>query len=200
MTLGMGLVVVGFLSVYQRAVLTSGSAVPAEFAWLGAGVSFGLPNSLVLFVPLAATIIIGLRRTGYGRLLYALGDNETAARLSGVRVWQVIVVLYGLSGLLAGVAGLMYAGLIRTVSLQLVEPFLLPSVAAAVIGGTSIFGGRGGYAGSIVGSTDPDDPDQPADGTQAAGGLSTDHLRGHRARGRGCLHATDRGPLRRTAR
>ncbi len=152
MTLGTGLVVIGFLNVYQRTVLTSGSAVPAEFGWLGSGVSYGLPNSLLLFVPVALVIIIGLRRTGYGRLLYAVGDNPVAARLAGVRLWQVLLVLYLVSGVLAGVAGLVYAGLIKTVSLQLVVPFLLPSVAAAVIGGTSIFGGRGGYTGSIVGA------------------------------------------------
>jgi ribose transport system permease protein len=152
MTLGMGLVVTGFLNAYQRTVLTSGSAVPAELGWLGSGLSFGVPNSLLIFVPLALVVILGLRRSGYGRLLYALGDNETAARLSGVRVWQVLLVLYVLSGLLAGIAGLMYAGLIKTASLDLVQPYLLPSVAAAVIGGTSIFGGRGGYTGSILGA------------------------------------------------
>jgi ribose transport system permease protein len=152
MTLGMGLVVIGFMTVYQRSVLTSGSAVPAELAWLGSGRSFGFPNGLLLIIPLAALIIYSLRRFGYGRLLYAVGDNETAARLSGVRVWQVLVLLYVISGLLAGIAGLMYGGVIKTASLDLVNPFLLPSVAAAVIGGTSIFGGRGGYAGSIVGA------------------------------------------------
>ena len=152
MTLGMGLVVAGCLTVYQRSVLTSGSAVPKEFAWLGSGLSFGLPNSLLLFVPLAAFILYALRRFGYGRLLYAVGDNETAARLAGVPVRTVLVVLYVVSGFLAGVAGLVYAGLIKTASLDLVDPFLLPSVAAAVIGGTSIYGGRGGYAGSIVGA------------------------------------------------
>jgi len=152
MTLGMGLVVLGFMTVYQREVLASGSAVPDEFAWLGAGVTAGLPNGLLLIIPLAALIIYGLRRFGYGRLLYAVGDNETAARLSGVRVWQVLLVLYVISAFLAGIAGLMYAGLIRTVSLDTVNPFLLPSVAAAVIGGTSIFGGRGGYAGTLVGA------------------------------------------------
>ena len=94
MTLGTGLVVIGFLNVYQRTVLTSGSAVPAEFGWLGSGVSYGLPNSLLLFVPVALVIIIGLRRTGYGRLLYAVGDNPVAARLAGVRLWQVLLVLY----------------------------------------------------------------------------------------------------------
>ena len=103
-------------------------------------------------MPLAALIIFTLRRTGFGRLLYAVGDNEKATRLSGVLYWQVILALYVVSGLLAGIAGLLYVGLIKAPSLSLAEPLLLPSVAAAVIGGTSIFGGRGGYAGTIVGA------------------------------------------------
>ena len=103
-------------------------------------------------MPLAALIIFTLRRTGFGRLLYAVGDNEKATRISGVLYWQVIVALYVVSGLLAGIAGLLYVGLIKAPSLSLAEPLLLPSVAAAVIGGTSIFGGRGGYAGTIVGA------------------------------------------------
>ena len=64
----------------------------------------------------------------------------------------MILALYVVSGLLAGIAGLVYVGLIKAPSLSLAEPLLLPSVAAAVIGGTSIFGGRGGYAGTIVGA------------------------------------------------
>jgi ribose transport system permease protein len=103
-------------------------------------------------VPLAALVMFALRRTGFGRLLYAVGDNEKATRLSGVLYWQVILALYVVSGLLAGIAGLLYVGLIKAPSLSLAEPLLLPSVAAAVIGGTSIFGGRGGYAGTIVGA------------------------------------------------
>jgi len=103
-------------------------------------------------VPVAALIIFTLRRTGFGRLLYAVGDNEKATRLSGVLYWQVITALYVISGLLAGIAGLLYIGLIKAPSLSLAEPLMLPSVAAAVIGGTSIFGGRGGYTGTIVGA------------------------------------------------
>ncbi len=152
MTLGMSLVATGGLQVYQRTVLATGSAIPDSLAWLGTGRTYGFPNALVLFVPLAALIIFGLRRTGFGRLLYAIGDNENAARLSGALAWQVILVLYVLSGLLAGIAGLVYVGLIKAPSLSLAVPLLLPSVAAAVIGGTSIFGGRGGYAGTIVGA------------------------------------------------
>jgi ribose transport system permease protein len=152
MTLAVGLVVQGLLFIYQRAQLGSNLAIPEVVAWVGTGLSFGVPNALLVFVPLAALIIYGLRRFGYGRLLYALGDNEGAARLTGVRRWQVMVALYILSALLAGIGGLIYIGLIKATSLDLADDLLLPSVAAAVIGGTSIFGGRGGYAGTIVGA------------------------------------------------
>ncbi len=152
MTLGTGLIATGCLQVYQRFVIASGSVVPEGLAWLGTGRTWGMPNALLVFVPFAVLIIWAQRRTGFGRLLYALGSNETAARISGVRSWQVYLALYALSGLIAGVAGLIYVGLIKAPSLSLVNPLLLPSVAAAVIGGTSIFGGRGGYAGTIVGA------------------------------------------------
>jgi ribose transport system permease protein len=153
MTLGMSLVVLGFITVYQRATVAAGARVPPEVVAVGSGTTFGLiPNVLLVFVPIAALVIFGLHRSGYGRLLYAIGDNEVAARLSGVRVWKVLVVLYVISGLLAGVAGILYAGAINFVSGTLVDRYLLPSVAAAVIGGTSIFGGRGGYSGSILGA------------------------------------------------
>jgi ribose transport system permease protein len=153
MTISMSLVVSGAVNVYARANIAGGTRVPPEIAWLGGQSLLGfLPNSLLLFVPLAALILFGLRRFGYGRLLYAVGDNETAARLAGVRIGAVLVVLYLVSGILAGVAGLVYAGVIGSATGRLVDPYLLPSVAAAVIGGTSIFGGRGGYAGTIVGA------------------------------------------------
>ena len=152
MTLGTGLIATGCLQVYQRTVIATGSSVPEFLAWLGTGRTGGIPNSLVLFIPFAALILWGQRRMGFGRLLYALGDNENAARLSGVRAWQVYFALYALSGLIAGVTGLLYVGLIKAPSLSLANPLMLPSVAAAVIGGTSIFGGRGGYSGTIVGA------------------------------------------------
>ncbi|WP_306256747.1 ABC transporter permease [Pararhizobium sp. IMCC21322] len=152
MTLGTGLIGTGCLLVYQRTVIASGSSVPDILSWLGTGLSYGVPNSLIIFVPLAVIIIVGLRRTGFGRLLYAVGENEDAARLAGVRTWQVLITLYVISGFIAGITGLLYLGLIKAPSLSLVEPRVLPSVAAAVIGGTSIFGGRGGYSGTIVGA------------------------------------------------
>ena len=153
MTLGMGLVVLGFANVWQLQMVQTGSGVPAELRTLGVGLTAGvIPNNLLYFVPVAVVLMLGLRRTGYGRMLYAVGDNPVAARLSGVRSWQVLVVLYVISALLAAIAGFMQSGLSNTASVTLVQVYLLPSVAAAVIGGTSILGGRGGYAGTIVGA------------------------------------------------
>ncbi len=152
MTLGTSLIGTGFLQVYQRTVIASGTKIPDALAWLGTGLTWGVPNALALFVPVAALLIFTLRGTGFGRLLYAVGDNERAARISGVLYWQVILALYVVTALLAAVTGLLYVGLIKAPSLSLADPLLLPSVAAAVIGGTSIFGGRGGYAGTIVGA------------------------------------------------
>ena len=153
MTLGMSLVVLGLMSVYQLLMVRSGTLVPEAILWLGSGISLGfLPNSLLVFVPVALLIVIGLRRSGYGRLLFAVGDNPVAARLAGTRVWQVLLGLYILSAVLAAVAGILITGVANTATVSLVEQSVLPSVAAAVIGGTSIMGGRGGYAGTIVGA------------------------------------------------
>jgi ribose transport system permease protein len=153
MTLGMGLIVFGFSNVWQLQNVQTGTGVPSELRTLGTGLAGDLvPYNLVVFVPIAILLILLLRRTGFGRMLYAVGDNPVAARLSGVRSWQVVVLLYVISALLAAIAGLLQSGLSNISSVTLVVPYLLPSVAAAVIGGTSIVGGRGGYAGTIVGA------------------------------------------------
>lgn len=152
MTLGTALIATGCLLVYQRYVIATGVLIPEFLLWLGTGRTAGLPNSLALFIPFAALVIWAQRRSGFGRLLYAIGANEAAARLSGVRVWQVHLALYTLTSVIAGITGLLYLGQIKTASLSLALPLDLPSVAAAVIGGTSIFGGRGGFGGTIVGA------------------------------------------------
>ncbi len=153
MTLGMSLVVFGLANVWQIVMVQTGAGVPDALRWLGSGQSFGiLPNSLLVFVPVAAIILVGLWRTGFGRLLYAIGDNPVAARLSGVRAWQVLIALYVISAVIAAIAGYLLSGLNNTASVTLADSLLLPSVAAAVIGGTSILGGRGGYGGTIVGA------------------------------------------------
>ena len=152
MTLGTGLIATGCLQVYQRLVINAGSDIPAFLAWLGTGRRLGMANGLYLFAPFALFIFWLMRFTGFGLLLFALGSNERATKLSGVRAWQVYLALYALSGLIAALAGLLYLGMIRQTSLSLANPLLLPSVAAAVIGGTSIFGGRGSFAGAVVGA------------------------------------------------
>lgn len=153
MTLGMGLVILGAANAWQLLTVRTRSGVPPELRWLGSATEFGfLPVSLLVFIPIAVVVIIGLRRSGYGRLLYAVGDNPIAARLSGVRAWQVLIVLYAISAVLAAIAGFLVSGLTNVASVTLVNPRLLPSVAAAVIGGTSIFGGRGGFSGAIMGA------------------------------------------------
>ena len=153
MTLGMGLVIFGGSNAWQLLTVRTSSGVPAEIVWLGSATVYGIvPVSLLVFVPVAAAILLGLRRTGYGRLLYAIGDNPIAARLSGARSWQALVLLYAISAVLAAIAGYLISGFTSVASVTLGDAYLLPSVAAAVIGGTSIFGGRGGYGGTIVGA------------------------------------------------
>lgn len=153
MTLGMSFVVLGLSNVWQLQMVQTGAGVPDSIRWLGGGLFFDIvPNSMLVFVPLTLLIVFGLRRTGYGRLLFAIGDNPVAARLAGARSWQVLLVLYVISALMAAIAGLLLAGFTNTASVSLADTSLLPSVAAAVIGGTSIMGGRGGYGGTIVGA------------------------------------------------
>src|SRR5438874_6653176 len=84
MTLGMSFVVLGLANVWQLQNVQTGAGVPDSLRWIGSGLQFQVvPNSLIVFVPVVVLILLLLRRTGYGRLLYAIGDNETAARLSG---------------------------------------------------------------------------------------------------------------------
>jgi ribose transport system permease protein len=107
MTLGTGLIATGCLQVYQRFFIATGTDIPAVLEWLGTGRTWGLPNGLFLFLPFAAFILWLMRYTGFGRLLFALGSNENAAKLSGVRSWQVLMALYVLSGLIAALTGLL---------------------------------------------------------------------------------------------
>jgi ribose transport system permease protein len=153
MTLGTGLMTVGMLVVYSQKMMAAGPHVPDFINALGAGKMFGtVPYSLFFWTPIALAIILALRRTGYGRLLYAIGDNRDGCELSGIRVWRVVLITYLVCGVFAAVAGLIIVGAVDAANLSLADAYLLPSVAAVIIGGTSIFGGRGGYAGTIIGA------------------------------------------------
>jgi len=154
MTLGMASIVAGYLTVSAQSFVTGVPLVPDFVRELAVGNLIGeaIPKSLLLWAPVAVIILLGLRYSGYGRTLYAVGDNPIACRLAGVRVWQVLLVTYVLCSILAAIGGVLYVGVINAADLQLVNPYLLPSVAAVVIGGTSIFGGIGGYSGTILGA------------------------------------------------
>jgi ribose transport system permease protein len=154
MTLGMAGIVSGLLTVSAQSFVTGVPLVPTFVRDLASGHLIGevIPNSVLLWAPVAVLILLGLRYSGYGRMLYAVGDNPLACRLAGVRVWQVLLVVYVLCAILAAIGGVLYVGLTNAADLQLATPYLLPSVAAVVIGGTSIFGGIGGYSGTILGA------------------------------------------------
>jgi ribose transport system permease protein len=153
MTLGTGLMTQGIIIVYSQKILATRSVVPDFIHFLGSDRLGGfIPVDLFLWVPVAVAVIFGLRRSGFGRLLYAIGDNLEACQLAGVRVWLVLLVDYALCGLLAAVAGIVLVGNTNSADLGLADTYLLPSIASVIIGGTSIFGGRGGYEGSIIGA------------------------------------------------
>jgi ribose transport system permease protein len=153
MTLGTGLMTGGALIVYSQHMMASQPHVPEIIQTLGAGKLFGLaPINLFLWLIIGGLILFGLERTGFGRLLYAVGDNREACHLAGVRVWRVLFANYLLCAILAAIAGLVVVGGTNAADLSLADSYLLPSVACVVIGGTSIFGGRGGYSGTIVGA------------------------------------------------
>ena len=150
MTLGTSSITFGLLSIYAGRSFEK--VVPDLVSTLGSDRFFDyLPANLILWTVLAGLLILGLRYTGFGRMLYAVGDNPVAARLAGVRVWQVLVAVYALCGLFSAIGGLLLVGFTNNPDLGLASPYLLQSVAAVVIGGTSIFGGWGSYSGTIVG-------------------------------------------------
>jgi ribose transport system permease protein len=151
MTLGVSTITLGLLTVQAQKQFTS--LVPEFVVTLGSKRFLTyIPYDLLVWAPIAALIILGLRYSGVGRMIYAVGDNPVASRLAGVRVWQVLLFVYAMCGLLSAAAGILLVGFNNAADLGIGAPFLLPSVAAVVIGGTSIFGGLGGYAGTILGA------------------------------------------------
>src|SRR5258706_15625733 len=106
MTLGIAGVVTGLLTVRAATNRTAGQDVPHFVRRLGGESLVGfIPNSLILWIALSVVVIVGLRRSGYGRMLYAYGDNPMAMRLAGVRSGQLLTLTYPLCRLLAAGAG-----------------------------------------------------------------------------------------------
>ena len=151
MTLGMNAVLAGVTLVY-----TNGSPqgeAPQFSRDLAVGEIGGvIPWALIFWVIFSAGLIFLLRRTVYGKRLYAIGNNPKVAYLSGVPVRWVLVLTYTLCGLCAGLGGIMLTGYSQQSYLGMGDLYVLPAIAAVVIGGASILGGSGGYTGTIAGA------------------------------------------------
>ncbi len=112
----------------------------------------GIPEQVVLWIGVTLAVTVVLSATAFGRRTYAIGNNPTAAFLAGIRVKRVTVTLYMLSGFFSALAGIMLVSYGGQASLGLGDPYLFQSIAAVVIGGASILGGRGTYLGTAAGA------------------------------------------------
>ena len=127
---------------------------PAQesFFSLTAGNFLGLPAPILLVIILSALVALGLHTTPWGRYVLAIGGNEGAARLVGIKVDRVKVSVYALSALTAGCSAVLSVGWLGSASAALGNGYELIVIAASVVGGTSLAGGRGGVLGALVGA------------------------------------------------
>ncbi|WP_421404899.1 ABC transporter permease [Agrobacterium fabrum] len=151
MTLGMTAVIQGGLVVYSQGV-PSGAAAPLLAGFINQPLIFGIPGVLFVWLGIAAIMLFVLRRTAFGFAIYAIGSNERAATLVGLPVPLIRTLLYGLSGLFAGLTGVCVIGYTGTSFISVGDQYVLPSIIAVVIGGTSLAGGAGGYVGTMAGA------------------------------------------------
>jgi ribose transport system permease protein len=150
MTLAMGMIVASALLG-----ITGGSprgAAPPAVEALFSGDWLGAPPIVYLMAVFTALALVWQRGTGFGRMVYAIGTSPHAARIAGLPVARVTMTCYAISGTAAGLAGMLYVGFSGGATLETGQDLLIPSVAAVVVGGTSILGGRGSYLGVMGGA------------------------------------------------
>lgn len=150
-TLGVNAVAQGLMVLH-----TGGFAPPdqatAIMRWLAVQRSLlGIPNAVFVWLAVGLAIAFVLRRMPLGRYIYAFGNRESATYLSGVDTRLVLITCFALSGMLNGLAGVMLAGYSAKAYQGMGDPYLLPAIAAVVLGGTNILGGRGNYLGTMAG-------------------------------------------------
>jgi ribose transport system permease protein len=149
MTLAMATFLQGLL-----VIIAGGSAVtvsnPAVIL-LGQARPLGIPSGIILWLVVSIVVLLLVHRMPIGARFLALGANPLAARLSGVSVTRNTLVGHTLSGFFAGLAGILVLGMNRQGYVGIGDPYLLTSIAAVVLGGTSILGGRGNYLGTVAG-------------------------------------------------
>lgn len=150
MTLAMATILQGLL-----VLIAGGSAISVDNAtlnWLGSSHLLGISTSIILWAIVAAITLFWLHGTHSGALIFAIGTNPAVSRLSGVPIERVTLWLYVAAGLCSGVAGLLLLAMNGQGYVGIGDPYLLSSIAAVVLGGTSILGGQGSYLGTIAGS------------------------------------------------
>jgi inositol transport system permease protein len=151
------IVTLGGMTVWRGATLLIGSGSPisgfdAGYTWWGNGSFLGVPVPVLVFLIVAVSGYIALRYTPYGRHVYAAGGNPEAARLTGLRVDRVLTSVYAIMGCLAGLAGFIQSARLSSAEATAGLGFELTVIASVVIGGTSLMGGIGGIAGTVVGT------------------------------------------------
>lgn len=143
MARGLAFMITGGFSIYQ---------VPQGLTWLGQGKTAGVPNTVILLVLLYVGAHVFMSKTRYGRYIYAVGGNEEAARLSGVPIRLILILVYVASGAAAGLGGCIQASQLNTGTPNLGLMYELYVIAAVVVGGTSLSGGSGRIFGTLVGA------------------------------------------------
>lgn len=150
-------VTLGGLTIFRGIALTITEGQPiirfeGAYKWLGQGFMLGVPVPVWIMIVVVLATHIVLKRTTLGAHFFAVGGNETAARLSGVRVERVKFWAYTLCGLLTGLAGMVLMARLSSAQPASGEMFELDAIAAVVLGGTSLSGGRGTVWGTLVGA------------------------------------------------
>eukprot|EP01036_Dinobryon_divergens_P039392 gene39392-51919_t len=149
-TLGVNAVMRGLMVAHTGGFAPQTAATPLMNN-LAVGHVLGIPAALFVWAGVSVMIALLLRRTAFGRSIYAIGNKEAAAYLAGIRTRLVIVGAFAICGLCAGLAGVLLAGYSTKAYQGMGDAYVLPAIAAVVIGGTHILGGRGRYIGTLVG-------------------------------------------------
>lgn len=151
MTLGVGSVVQGIALVYSKGA-PKGYAAPLVRFISNEKIGGLISGAVILWLILGLITILILKYTTFGRNVYAIGTNVVAARYSGVNITRVTLSIYILSGIMSAITGTLLVGYTGTSFLDAGTAYTMNSIAAVVVGGTSIIGGRGGYGGTIAGA------------------------------------------------
>jgi len=150
-TLAMSQILQGIINVYTAGRLISGKPSPV-LQILAAKATGSFPNIVFLLVAVAIVVMVILYRTKLGATLFGVGENETAAYLSGINTKRVRTIAFMMSGMLASLIGLLLLGNMGVAFKDMGSDYVLPSIAAAVVGGVSLQGGDGNYIGVILGA------------------------------------------------